>query len=398
MIRARCATHARLGAGLLGCVLGAALALGGPRAAQASSSVSRDEDGALVLYLLLKELGYQTRRITDLRSLNRTVDVLVALGEARGFRTKPIEAWLRAGGAVVFAPPLIEMGYCEGFSIGSLKLERRRPDKNDTTAVADQRLKMKPAACQLAVPKGARVLIAGADGKSALAYELKVASGQLLVVAHDDLLANKNIAQDDLIVVIRRWLAERAPGKARVAFLEERRAGKLLEMLQRAQMGPVALHGLALLLLFYWILGPRFGESQPEPRVTRREFAQHARALGHLYLGAGAAGHALARQYERFIGRALGGSATERSALPATRHRERSVSRGALAALLATRTGRDPAEVESLLAQIEYAIAADAPPDAREMHRHFRLSHALAELQRGSTARSGGKRARAKKR
>ena len=48
----------------------------------------------------------------------------------------------------------------------------------------------------------------------------------VLVVAHDDLLANKHINQDDLIVVIRRWLSRRAATGARVAFLEQRRAAE----------------------------------------------------------------------------------------------------------------------------------------------------------------------------
>ncbi len=155
------------------------------------------------------------------------------------------------------------------------------------------------------------------------------------------------------------------------------------------------MHGLLFLVLLYWSLGHRFGDPASGRTTSRRAFALHARALGFLYQHRGASAYALQMQYQRFLGRLFGrdGGAAQ-PAQPAQRARASEgrllgKDRAAVAALIATRTGKDADGVESVLAQIEYTLKSQDAAEAKDVQKHLRLGRALAAL---DSAHTGGHR------
>jgi hypothetical protein len=382
-------------------------------AAAGPSSYSRMSWGAKAFYLLLEDLGYRTSRIENPDEPGQS-DMLVVLGAIPEAQEESILRWVRAGHLALFALPLYdEEGLCEKVKLGSMVIKRKSrlvfssktAEKPPPSGAIHADLRVRASSCAMKVPEGGRALALQDD--DAVAMELTVGQGKLLVLAHDDLLVNANLNRDDMVVLVRRWMFNNAPARGRVAFLEKRGGGGtgLIRMLSNAGLGAFLLHALIWLLLLYWSKGPRFGDPTPVFAETRREFSQHARALGHLYQHRRASSHALRQQYERFLDRLLGrpdigqlqlgfaaGSAATRSHLRQ--------NRTALAALIATRTGRDPGSIESLLAQVEYTISSPGPSDPRDTQRNFRLSQALAELQHttagGAGRTSGDRRGRTK--
>jgi hypothetical protein len=360
------------------------------------STYSEQGNGSKVLYLLLQDLGYQPTRIFDVADLDPAADALVVLGSAQGREGEQILAWLKPGHALVIAPPLMQdEGFCTEVSIGALKVARRSQISFERLQQHPE-LKLRDSACTVTAPSTATVL-AGSRERT-LAFEHAAEAGRMLVLAHDDMLVNANLDSDDIAVLLRRWLSTHVRDKGKVIFLEGRAGGQLWEMLRRANLVALLLHSLVFLLLLYWMLAPRFGDPLPGAVATRRAFAQHARALGHLYQRRGASAYVLKQLYDRFLARLLG-RATKSSAAAGPSGaplREARQNRSRLATLVSTRTGRDPASVESTLAQVEYTVGSPDVIDPKEAQRHFRLAQSLAALQRGSAAPTGGKRGRTK--
>lgn len=375
-------------------------------AAARPSSYSASGGGAKALYLLLDDLGYQVSRTFSLTQIDDDTRVLVLLGETPAAEVKRAMEWARTGKLLVAALPLVDdKGLCADASLDSVSIKRtplhEKPQgtSKDSAGTPAADLKIRPSACAMKLPDGSR-LLAGSE-EQALAMELTAGNGKLLLLAHEDLLVNANLNRDDLVVLVRRWLSENAPAAGKVLFLESRGGGGgmgLVSMLNRAGLGPFLLHGLIWLLLLYWSKSPRFGDPTPAFSETRREFSQHARALGHLYQRRRASGHVLRQQYERFLDRVIGrpdmvgAGLTPRGAPGASARARMRGNRAAIAALIATRTGRDADSIEGLLAQVEYTMETPGPHDIKDIQRHYRLSQALAALQHTTAGHTSGEK------
>lgn len=356
------------------------------RVAQAAnpSSYSKGPGGTKVLYLFIEDLGYRLRRVFSLDDLEATsqhpaAEVAVAIGEVEAHAARKALAWARKGGVLVLAPQLLdESGQCKDVTFGDLKIERifRFDHEGTSKAVIDDKLLVRPAACVLKVPPTGRALARTKTG--AIVFEHDVGKGKLLVLAHEDMLRNFRLDQDDLAVLLRRWLQVNALARARVAFFERHAGGQFWDMLKKANMLPLLLHGLLLLLLIYWMVTPRFGDADAFEPAPRRAFAEHARALGVLYQRSGASAYALSQIYERFLRRLRyrGQGARSESAAAA--------ERADLAQRLATRTGRRAADVESLLGRVEQAAAQQVAKDAKGTLHDYRLAAALTGLARAA--------------
>jgi hypothetical protein len=282
----------------------------------------------------------------------------------------------------------------------------RRKERDESGKVRAGDLSLQPPPCVLLAARGDEVL--AGTREAALALSRRLGRGRLLALAHQGQVINGQLADDDVAVLLRRQLKQHAPAEARVEFLEERAGWSLLRLLQRTHLLPFVLHGLLLLLLLYWSLAPRTGGDPPPPETyRRREFSQHARALGHLYQRQKAAAHALREQYQRFLGRfiqrrgeqAAGASGAQAQVAGRVTGRYALVGSGsdaerqATAAFIATRVGRPTDEVLVLLQQVEAAVGGVGLADARTQQRYFRLSQQLAALLSRSRARDqGGKR------
>jgi len=387
----------------------AALVAPRPASASPASSYSKAPWGARGLFVLLEDLGYRAGRIFRASDLTNQHDVLVVLGP---LPTPPSEAgedplarWVRKGNLLLLAPGESMLDReCPNVEPAGTLLRRKERDESSKVKAGD--LTLQTPFCVLLAARGDKVLAGTIE--AALALSRRLGRGQVLALAHQGQVINDQLADDDMAVLLRRWLKEHAPKQARVVFLEERAGWSLLRLLQRTHLLPFALHGLLLLLLLYWSLAPRTDGDPPPPETyRRREFSQHARALGHLYQRQKAAAHALREQYQRFLGRFIqrkgeqaasssgaqaqvAGRVTGRYALAGSGS---TAEREATAAFIATRVGRPTDEVLALLQQVEDAAAGVGLADARIQQRYFRLSQQLAALLSRSRARDqGGKR------
>lgn len=373
-----------------------ALALAPGRAGGAVTTYSTGDGGAKVLYRLLDDLGYQVRRVFDFDAVGEDTRVLFHLSPSATTPGDELLRWTREGHLLVVALPVFTMmegedsGYCKDFRLGSLVIKRGSSGASSSKRLVQDDLSIRPSSCVLKVPSDARVLV-GSD-EEAIVVDVPLGEGRMLVLAHDGLLTNDSLHRDDLVVALRRWIFDHAEPRSEVAFFEEAFGGfNLMGLLRKTNLQLFVLHGLVWLLLLFWSLLPRSGDPRAVTRVNRREFSQHARALGHLYQRQRASVHALKLQYERFLSRVVG--CTDQAAGVERRRRDRE----ALATLVATKTGREPEYVESILAQVEYTVGStDATRDTRDIQRHYRLSQALASMQRGSARTTGGKRGRTK--
>ncbi len=235
---------------------------------------------------------------------------------------------------------------------------------------------------------GARTLIADADG-TAYIVELELGAGEILVIADDRLLENAALAVPDngpfLLELLRPWGPEFAvvEGGLRAATAVAASAGgrgsdSPFAAVWRAELTPVILQLLLVILLLYLWRGWHFGQPRDPPPRSRRRFTEHADALAQHYLRAGARRHALRvysgwaleRMFERYGGRRGG------------------LQR--LAERIAARSGRDETEVARLL-----ALALDARDDERDGHGDDEDVATLRELGRLVEHTRGAARARA---
>ena len=122
-----------------------------------------------------------------------------------------------------------------GVQLADLEVKRKR-SLSDIKSTTDKKLEVRSAVCLLDPPKTARVLLQSKDGKGALAFEHAVGEGRMLVLAHANLLTNRYLATDDVVVVLRRFVAKHAVVGDTIAFLEAARAGQMWRAMQRAGM------------------------------------------------------------------------------------------------------------------------------------------------------------------
>lgn len=174
-------------------------------------------------------------------------------------------------------------------------------------------------------------------------------------------------------------------------------AGSPLEAMDQANLTPVIAQLLALALLFLIWRGAHFGRPRDPLARSRRAFADHVQALGHIYHRAKASEHALgnfaAWAIERLRERYYRGT---RSGL------------SPLAEAIATRTGRNETEVMRVLVEAQSARESSGPPssfrpslryDAKPPpkgsgeERDLRLIRALFDLMRTAKERPKGSRA-----
>lgn len=200
------------------------------------------------------------------------------------------------------------------------------------------------------VPRfGGHPLITWPDG-SLYATEQIVGDGYFVCFADDALFTNVALAWDDNVAFQGWFLREPSRIELIDRDADDPTPTTALGAAATPEMLPLSLHLLLLFLVFALARGARFGAPRQRRDDTRHAFAEHVRALGALYARARMAPHAL---------HAYAAWALEH--LRARYGRDLEVD--ALAARVAERTGRDPAEVTELLRS---AAAAASPTRAED--------------------------------
>ena len=138
-------------------------------------------------------------------------------------------------------------------------------------------------------------LLEFAPGKPyAIQHDRGYRGGDLTVFADDRLFTSAGLMLRDNPEFLIRFLRDLGPRNVQLADgLLELGADTPAEAIANTHLTPVILQLLALLAVFYFCRGVRFGRPHDPPTRSRRQFSEHVEALGHQYARARASRHAV---------------------------------------------------------------------------------------------------------
>jgi hypothetical protein len=213
-----------------------------------------------------------------------------------------------------------------------------------------------PGNSEIAFPKGVapkEKLLERGGGTYAASFEH--GEGEVIVLADGRLFMNASLAMADNAAFLLTLLKRNEKTIDLVGDFTSGGAKSPLSSVERGKLAPVLLQLGLVLALFFLYKGAAFGTLTDPPSATRRNFAEHARAVGLLYAKAHASSHA----------RSLFG------AYALERLRERTMLRdqkglSALSEAVAARSGEPLGRVAMML------VEAQEPPadDAKDKRSH----------------------------
>ena len=228
------------------------------------------------------------------------------------------------------------------------------PSTDGPAALYGYHLMLPPAGALLEKP-GTQVHPLLRRGDETYAAERRFpGGGRVVVFADDALFTNVALAAGDNAAYLAAWAKSLEVERLELwdAFTGAG-AGTPFEAVAQAHLTPIVAQLLALVLLYIFYRGVRFGTPRDPKEASRRAFADHARALGATYARAKASRHA-AGLYALW-------------ALDRLRERlQRNGRRGLvpLAEALSSRTGRPIGEVMGVLVEATGARDEVAPPSS----------------------------------
>jgi hypothetical protein len=204
-------------------------------------------------------------------------------------------------------------------------------------------------------------------GDSVYAERFEHGEGELIVLADGRLFTNASLAMADNADFLVALLQNGEKKIDLVGDFTGSGAKSPLSSVQRGKLAPVLLQLGLVLALFFLYKGVAFGTLTDPPGGERRNFAEHARALGLLYAKARASGHArstfgayaLERLRERVLLRDQKGIAT-------------------LAEAVAARSGEPIGKVTMTLVEAQESPHED--PKQKESHEDLDLIRRLSRL------------------
>lgn len=391
--------------GVLALILAASVATSCGRSIKSGSRAGdAGPYGTAALDELLEDKGrtvtHRAERLSNIED-ESTDKILVLLrgAELPDVTWRRIVEWTRQGGTLVVA------------GVRHLPDElRAEPTDDDAEVTALERCGTYERSftfldLNVAAPQGTKLRTAVNESSWVLrrddapyAVEVDIGKGRAFVFAERALFTNIAFTVADNAAFTSRFLHDLGKKHIEIADVwTGAGAGSPLEAMDRANLTPLILQLLALALLFLIWRGAHFGRPRDPIARSRRAFADHVRALGHIYHRAKASEHALgnfaAWAIERLRERYYRGT---RSGL------------SPLAEAIATRTGRTEAEVMRVLVEAQSAREssgppssfrpffrpdAKAPPRGAGEERDLDLIRALFEFLRTSKERPAGARA-----
>ncbi|HEX2198594.1 MAG TPA: DUF4350 domain-containing protein [Burkholderiales bacterium] len=136
----------------------------------------------------------------------------------------------------------------------------------------------------LQLPEDAQVLFSAGSGRATVMASMEHGRGTVSVAGSFAFARNNLIGTDDNAVFFW-YLLELAPAKALYVFLRQERLS--LWSFLRQHAAPVLAAVAALLVLWLWRIGPRFGPVLPDAPPARRRLLDHLRASGRYYWARG---------------------------------------------------------------------------------------------------------------
>src|SRR5262249_24300345 len=131
-------------------------------------------------------------------------------------------------------------------------------------------------------------------GESVYAERFEHGEGEMIILADGRLFTNASLAIGDNAAFLLALLKNDDKKLDLVGEYTGTAAKSPMASVERGKLAPVLLQLGLVLVLFFLDKGVAFGTLTDPPAGERRNFAEHARALGLLYAKARASGHARA--------------------------------------------------------------------------------------------------------
>jgi Domain of unknown function (DUF4350)/Domain of unknown function (DUF4129) len=253
--------------------------------------------GSRAVLDLLGKTGFDARlRLKPLDKLGDDTDVVVLMPGARvdAAGWDKLLAWVRSGHTVFVANGSTHVPPALGVDLRAAGAPENVPARVAPELVAQL------GDLKVAVPDRRRLILKDGvaaplllRGETAYAAWTDLGDGQVLTFADERLFTNVSLAVADNATFLVAALDEY--GK-RVDFVDEATgaaASSPAASLSHSKLAPLTLQIAFLLSLFFVHRGAAFGTLRDPPSATRRNFADHARALGLQYEKAHATRQAL---------------------------------------------------------------------------------------------------------
>lgn len=303
-------------------------------------SLSDAPTGKLAFYRVVERLSANVERnLLDTLQTRPEVDTLCILGPARyPTRTewRRLHDWVDGGGSLLFAgrrqDPAVTLHHF-GIEITPRASTALKPVVQ--TELVEGELEWRSSA-EVDGPLSSEVLVS-LDGSTQVLID-EVGAGYIIVCASDAAFTNAVVGRannGELAVRIFDECATREFGP--VVFdesLNQSGTPAVVRLMFGVPLRHLSLQALLWLVLFWWMGFYRFGSPIPEERHSRRDFAEHARALGHLHSRCHDV-RSLVRTFYEYFRRRLG------------------LRRKISPDLLAGRSGRSVESVRKLIAELE---------------------------------------------
>jgi hypothetical protein len=260
------------------------------------SSFLSGPEGTRALYLLADELGQPVARaMTPWTAEAPERGVLVVLSPSESpseEEEEALEAWVRGGGTLIYAPPPGEAGLLErfGFAVGAIEPATASGQEGDTVSGFEQVFTRVPE-----LGADDRPLLTVADGRPT-AVAIGVDEGRIAAWADAAPLANVRLRDGDQAHLFVRLVAGALADGGVVRFDEYHHGfrgdgGPARAVLRFLREGPMGRWGLQILfagLVLLLLEVHRFGSPKQDGPVRRRSPLEHVEAVSGAYRRAGA--------------------------------------------------------------------------------------------------------------
>ena len=191
-------------------------------------------------------------------------------------------------------------------------------------------------------------------GDEPYAVSMGLGKGRAFVFAERALFVNIAFAVADNATFAQEFLYDLRQDDIEICDVwTDAGAENPLDSVRKANLLPLIVQLLAIALLFLVWKGAHFGKPRDPAQRSRRAFADHVQALGHIYQRAKASDHALGN---------FSAWAIER--LRERYYRGTKSGLSPLAEAIAARTGRDETEVMRVLVEAQSARESSGPPSS----------------------------------
>jgi hypothetical protein len=239
-----------------------------------------------------ERMGLQVRRVRALPELDKLPADGVLLLPARRQaidprRLRQLATWAEGGGHLLVEAELpgVSDPLLDRLGVQRRNAGERKPKPPPVQTAEGRKLKVSLSSdTLLGLPGDADVVFAAGGRETTVIASLETGRGMVTVAGSLGFARNDVIGKDDNAEFLW-YLLDLAPAKELHVFLRQERLSLWGWLKEHA--APVMASAAALLALWLWSIGPRFGPVAPDLPPARRRLLDHLRASGRYYWARG---------------------------------------------------------------------------------------------------------------